>query len=394
MSEALSVGLPVVMSTLTKESFGEVPGCVGSDNKSFTKCIIDLHDNETQWEALRNEGFSYIQKTHNRKDAMKEWSKIIYDNLNKDLEVANHKIFDDQKLLGPDEEVDEIPMQVQQVSLKYWQDNVCSNFTDPICEELFVISDLKASFCSADKAASLILKTFFHKASENIVVPEGSKYGVLQANWTKFADLEENARKKTLTSPGWTNVFVWKNVVERFVSEYFVKVVNDCKRFLSGKKNRSAMQFYTKRYGFSCENHRLFEAFVSFMETVPGLKPNFQSQTSICSNERYPYTQTVNAADKSLWTGLKAFSVRIGIEYPLEDDVEYSERIRKKTMAKMVRVFRGKHYLVKRILNLYKKDCEIIPAACNVDALMAALDYDIKHPKKKKKPKKRSGKMN
>ena len=77
MSEALAVGLPVVMSTFTKESFGEIPGCIGSDNKSFAKCVIDVHGDEQQWEALRNEGLSFIQRTHSRKEAMEQWSDII-----------------------------------------------------------------------------------------------------------------------------------------------------------------------------------------------------------------------------------------------------------------------------------------------------------------------------
>ena len=77
MSQALAVGLPVVMSTFTKESFGNIPGCVGSDNTSFTKCIIDLHGNKRRWEVLRDEGFVYIQSTHSRRETMEQWSKII-----------------------------------------------------------------------------------------------------------------------------------------------------------------------------------------------------------------------------------------------------------------------------------------------------------------------------
>jgi len=77
VSEALAFGLPVTMSTFTKDSFGNIPGCVGSDKTSFTKCIIDLHSNKRQWEALRDEGISYIQRTHSRKENIERWSEII-----------------------------------------------------------------------------------------------------------------------------------------------------------------------------------------------------------------------------------------------------------------------------------------------------------------------------
>lgn len=77
VSEALAVGLPVVMSQFTKESFGTIPGCVGPDDSSFAKCVTEVHDNKNRWKALRNEGISYIQRTHNREKIMEKWSEII-----------------------------------------------------------------------------------------------------------------------------------------------------------------------------------------------------------------------------------------------------------------------------------------------------------------------------
>lgn len=68
------------MSKFTQQSFGRVPGCVGVDNESFSKCIIDLNDNEKEWEALRNEGTSFIQQTHSRQQTMEHWSEIISNN--------------------------------------------------------------------------------------------------------------------------------------------------------------------------------------------------------------------------------------------------------------------------------------------------------------------------
>ena len=88
VSEAISRGLPVAMSNFTKESFGNnIPGCVGSDARSFAKCIIDLHDDKSRWAELRNEGLDYIQRTHSRPQAMEQWARVINDN----LERANAK---------------------------------------------------------------------------------------------------------------------------------------------------------------------------------------------------------------------------------------------------------------------------------------------------------------
>jgi len=93
VSEALAVGIPVVMSTFIKESFGDIPGCVGSDSTSFTKCIIDLHGNKRRWEALRDEGISYIQQTHSRKESMEKWSEIIDHNFNNVSKEGGDKLF-------------------------------------------------------------------------------------------------------------------------------------------------------------------------------------------------------------------------------------------------------------------------------------------------------------
>lgn len=81
VSEALSIGLPVVMSSFTHKSFGNVPGCVGSDNNAFKQCIISVHNNEKKWKALRQEGLDFIAETHSRKKVMEKWSSIINSNV-------------------------------------------------------------------------------------------------------------------------------------------------------------------------------------------------------------------------------------------------------------------------------------------------------------------------
>ena len=95
VSEALAAGLPVVMSKFTQDSFGTVPGCVGSDDASFAKCVIDLHNDEHQWEAVRNEGVSFIERTHSRQKIMEQWSEIIEDSFKNASKKQVHP-----KLLG------------------------------------------------------------------------------------------------------------------------------------------------------------------------------------------------------------------------------------------------------------------------------------------------------
>lgn len=80
------------MSTFTKESFGDIPGCVGSDPRSFMECIVDLHSNERQWEAVRKKGISWIEETHSLEEATKQWSKIIDTNFARVLKKDDHKL--------------------------------------------------------------------------------------------------------------------------------------------------------------------------------------------------------------------------------------------------------------------------------------------------------------
>jgi len=87
VSEALSVGLPVVMSNETAEGFGlpfanEDISCIGYNTESFKNCIIIVHSNELIWNKLRDTAVNFIRKTHNRDEVMYQWSKIIQNGLN------------------------------------------------------------------------------------------------------------------------------------------------------------------------------------------------------------------------------------------------------------------------------------------------------------------------
>ena len=189
-----------------------------------------------------------------------------------------------------------------------------------------------------------------------------------QGNWTRFYTLPQQARTNLLTSPDWTHIFFWRNVLERFVSGYLDKVVTECD--YEGKKPLT-IDFY-KPFGFSCQKHRDLEDFISFMETVPTVEGHFHAQTPLCSIGTYPFTDMVKV-DSTLSDYFKSLSKKYGVEHPLEE----WKATRHKTNAesKMVELFKDKPHLIQRILNMFPEDCEKLPSsACNVDNLMSAIE--------------------
>lgn len=54
-----------------------MPGCVGSDAKSYKQCILELHSDKEKWRALQQDGYKFIRETHSRKLVTEEWSKVI-----------------------------------------------------------------------------------------------------------------------------------------------------------------------------------------------------------------------------------------------------------------------------------------------------------------------------
>lgn len=91
MSESLSVGLPVVMSSFTHDSFGKIPGCVGKDVPAMVDCILQVYGHEKKWTLLQQEGLKFIRETHNRKQVMAKWSSTI--SLGLDLATSRKRVF-------------------------------------------------------------------------------------------------------------------------------------------------------------------------------------------------------------------------------------------------------------------------------------------------------------
>mmetsp|Transcript_12284 Transcript_12284/g.15189 ORF Transcript_12284/g.15189 Transcript_12284/m.15189 type:complete len:367 (+) Transcript_12284:1601-2701(+) len=89
--EALSVGVPTIMSSLTANGFGFTPedeiGCIGGDIESFKKCILDVYYDEEKWTKFRDNGLDFIRQTHSYEKAMEVWSTIISNAL-KEIDIT------------------------------------------------------------------------------------------------------------------------------------------------------------------------------------------------------------------------------------------------------------------------------------------------------------------
>ena len=247
-----------------------------------------------------------------------------------------------------------------------WIKKLCSENKDPVCHHVIVLFKRKVSFCSAAKVASTTTYRYFFDISDGeVVIPKNARYGAHEANWTRLGSLDHKSRQNLLSSPSWTRVVFLRNVVERFISGYLDKVVNDCRRFNDTQIANShlATSFYYQ-YGFSCEKHRNLESFLSFMETVPRMEGHFSPQSPLCNIQKFPHTDII-MADENLDTNLQHLSKRLNVYHPQADNKTSSHAQGAKT--KMRDIFRGRRDLVDRILKLFDEDCISYPKACIVE---------------------------
>jgi len=248
---------------------------------------------------------------------------------------------------------------------------LCTTVQDPVCHHVIIVPQRKVSFCSGAKVASTTTRQYFFDITKDgsLVIPEDAKYGVHDANWTRIAFTDPTPREELLSSSEWTHVFFWKNVLERFVSGYLDKIKNDCT-----KPHRDTLPVlaHYREFGFSCEKHQDFEAFVSFMENMPVTKieGHFSPQTPICNVKNFPFTDII-AADEHLSKNLEILSEKLGVSHPLEKKVTSSHRTGAKD--KLIRFFKGKEALIYRILAIFEEDCKVLPQSCDVDDVIAAL---------------------
>ncbi len=256
------------------------------------------------------------------------------------------------------------------VSQAEWADKVCNGIKDSVCHEVFVVKSRQATFCSAAKVASTTTKQYFYDISDGeMTIPKDARFGVHEANWKRFGNLNQEGRKWVLENEDWTHVFFWKHVLERFVSGYLDKVVTDCKKDPTDKPHLAIYHYI--QYGFTCEEHEDLEAFVNFMETVPKVEGHFAPQTPLCNLDRFPYTDIIQA-DEHLSTRLKNISSKLGVEHP--EEKKKTSKHKTGAKEKMVAIFKDKPHLIKKILNMFKEDCERIPESCNVEEILAAIE--------------------
>jgi len=85
VSEAFSLGIPIVMSKFTADGFGiaadDQIGCVGESVQGMKNCILDINGYEGIWNRMRENELRFLRETHNRDDAIKVWDNVIDVNL-------------------------------------------------------------------------------------------------------------------------------------------------------------------------------------------------------------------------------------------------------------------------------------------------------------------------
>lgn len=230
----------------------------------------------------------------------------------------------------------------------------------------------KVSFCAPAKTASTTISNFFLQVADgDVVVPKDAQYPVHQANWTTLLNYPVDLRRDILlneTKDRWTNVVFMKNVVYCFISGYLDKVVREC----SLPYNPGHAFHHYDPHGFNCTEHKDFEKFLIFMESLPAhyMEGHFKVQTSVCDMGKYPYTEFLYVDDK-FSKRLQTFGKKLGVQYiPDKKTSNHSTG----SGNKVVDVLKGKKSFLYRILELFEEDCIFFPKSCDVDGILKEMD--------------------
>ena len=77
----MSLGIPCAMSKLSSDAFGITResgvACIGADPASFGGCVVSLHQDEREWNTMRENGRTFIKQTHSRHEVLGTWSVVI-----------------------------------------------------------------------------------------------------------------------------------------------------------------------------------------------------------------------------------------------------------------------------------------------------------------------------
>jgi hypothetical protein len=148
-------------------------------------------------------------------------------------------------------------------------------------EELFILKSKKVTWRQSCKVASTSTKKYFFNISYGeIEIPEGARYGVQKANFQYLRGFPLKTQKRVKINEVYTQVLIVRNVVERFISGFLDKIINECNEPVWDETY--TYKFYIKQgYGFSSEKHQDLKAFISFMETTtPKMEKHFDAQAS------------------------------------------------------------------------------------------------------------------
>jgi hypothetical protein len=406
VSEAIAKGLPVVMSKFTYDSFGnDIPGCVGIDNESFAKCIIDTFNNDTQWATIQKKGTTYIRETHNRERHKQRLSAIIKRN----LKIATSR----KKITNPDHNLlhVELPTPIskceegEEIYLKMYEDVAAavvsrseyssafqhwSEFGEsegrpyfcnempvipknaicypeaphPLCQKLRILRKKHLTVCCAGNVVSSTVNDYFNQIGRGkAVLPPGVQFRAETFKWTKLNEMDEKVQRDVFMSDSsdWTHVFLVRNVLQRFVSAYLDHVVRLC---TGGFTSEMPIVHYA-RLGFSCESHSDLESFICFMESVPVEKMEalFAPQTQQCGFReamRVNFTDIISV-DHTVKESLSSLSKKLGIAHPSTSKNEST------SSHDLVPLFKGREGLIMRILGLFEEDCKRFPTLCKTD---------------------------
>merc|ERR1712071_202987 len=102
ITEALTLGTPVVMSKLAAANFGltnhDQISCIGDDSRTFINCILEVFGNETKWNQFHKNSLIHMNRSYSRSQMMNQWAKML-DDLNKKRIIDAYLWWD----LSPDE---------------------------------------------------------------------------------------------------------------------------------------------------------------------------------------------------------------------------------------------------------------------------------------------------
>ena len=81
VSEAMSYGLPVVLSTFSASGLGltrsSAEACTAGTPDEFVRCVDGLHENVDTWYTQRNASLEYIRRTHNEESVREGLGRAI-----------------------------------------------------------------------------------------------------------------------------------------------------------------------------------------------------------------------------------------------------------------------------------------------------------------------------